>query len=181
VIGSNKTLRAAVGLAQYAFLTLLCAQALCQTAEQASDRPLVADSLETLAGIFESAVRGDSFFGGGTTNAAPLFTVTLGTNGTYFVFCARVDIEPGIDGGKSFLRPGNEFGTWRWDRGYSEVVFTATNRIHMTRVFPTHMKVEQRPVNRLTAINAPPSKDLLITERCPWVPLSPPYFYRKVQ
>jgi hypothetical protein len=106
-------------------LPLLCAQALCQTPEQ---RLTPADSLQSLAGTFESVARGDSFFGGGTSNAAPLFTVTLGTNGTYFVFCASVSIEPHMDGDHSFIRPGNEFGTWRWDRQHSEVVFTATNR-----------------------------------------------------
>jgi hypothetical protein len=49
------------------FILLLCAQGLCQTPEQASPR---ADSLQPLAGTFESVARGDSFFGGGTSNAA---------------------------------------------------------------------------------------------------------------
>jgi hypothetical protein len=161
------------------FLVLLCAEGLCQTAGQASRHPALAESVQALTGTFESAVRGDSFFGGGTTNAEPLFTLTLATNGTYYVFCASASIEPSIDGGRSFIRPGIEFGTWRWDRGYSEVVFTATNRSHMTRVFPTHMKVDQRDLNRLAAINTPPPKDL--TMPFPWMPLSPPYFYRKGQ
>jgi hypothetical protein len=161
------------------FLIVLCNQGLCETPEQASRHPSLTNSLQTLTGIFESAVHGDIFFG--MTNAEPLFTLTLATNGTYFVFCASADVEPNIDGGrKLFSRPGNEFGTWRWDREHSEVVFTATNRSHMTRMFPTHIKVDQSNLNRLTAINTPPPKGLLISER-PWVPLSPPYFYRKVQ
>ncbi len=166
---------AAVRIVRAVAILLLCGQGLCQKPEQA---PPLANSPQTLAGTFESVARGDSFFGAGTSNAAPLFTLTLGTNGAYFVFCASVDIEPHMDGGKSFIRPGREFGTWRWDRQRSEVVFTATNRSHMTQVFPTHMKVDLRDLNRLTAVNTAPPKGLI---RHPWSPLNPPYFYRKLQ
>ncbi len=165
----------AVRMVWAVFILLLCAEGLCQTPQQASP---VGNPHQTLAGTFESAVRGDSFFGGGTSNAAPLFTLTLETNGAYFVFCASVDIEPHMDGGKSFIRPGRELGTWRWDRQRSEVVFTATNRSHMTQVFPTHMKVGLRDLNRLTAVNTAPPKGLI---GHPWVPLNPPYFYRKLE
>ncbi len=165
---------AALGILQGTAILLLCAQGFCGTTQPAAPVP---DSLQTLAGTFESVARGDSFFGGGTTNAKPLFTLTLRTNGTYFVFCASVDIEPHMDGGHSFLRPGNEFGTWRWDPHHSEVVFTATNRSHMTEVFPTHMKVDLRDLNRLIAINTAPPRGLI---RHPWFPLNPPDFCRKV-
>jgi hypothetical protein len=168
---------ATVRIVRCVFLLLLCAQGLCQTPEQASQHPPLADSLQPLVGTFESAARGDSFFGGRTsTNGVPVFTLALGTNGTYFVFCASIFLEPKIDGG-DFILPGNEFGTWRWDRHHSEVVLTATNRSHMNLLFLSHMKVDQRDLNRLTAINTPPSN---ISESPPrWVPLSSPYFYRK--
>lgn len=165
---------AALRILRGAAILFLSAQGFCGTTQPAAPLP---DSLQALAGTFESVARGDSFFGGGTTNAKPLFTLTLRTNGTYFVFCASVDIEPHMDGGHSFLRPGNEFGTWRWDRQHSEVVFTATNRSHMTEVFPTHMKVDLRDLNRLIAINTAPPRGLI---RHPWFPLNPPDFCRKV-
>ena len=163
------------------FWFLLCVQGICQTSEQAPlHRPSSLNSLEILAGTFESAVRGDSLFGDRTsTNSLPLFTLTLETNGTYSVFCASVFIVPLIDGGGSIV-PGYEFGRWKWvDRHHFEVVFTATNRIHMAEAFPTHMRVDLRDLSRLTAINTAPPKDRTIPH--PWVPLTPPYFYRKVQ
>ena len=162
--------------AQFVLLLVLCAQGLCQTPKQT---PPQANMLQPLAGTFESVARGDSFFGGGTSNAAPLFTLTLATNGTYFVFCASVDIERSIDG-DNFIRPGNEFGLWRLggDRYHPEVVLTATNRSHMTLLFPSHMKVDRRDLNRLTAVN-PLQNDLEFPLR--WAPLSSPYFYRKIK
>jgi len=171
---------ATVRVVRYLFMLLLCVQGLCQTPEQAPLRRPSVDSLQILAGTFESAVRGDSLFRDRTsTNGVPLFTLMLMTNGTYSVFCASVFIVPLIDGGGSVV-PGYEFGTWRWvDRHHFEVVFTATNRSHMAEAFPTHMGMDPRDMNRLTAINSPPSTNL--TVRHPWVPLSPPYFYRKVQ
>jgi hypothetical protein len=167
---------------QCVFLLLLCAQGFCQTPEQGSQHPSRADAVQALTGTFESAAHGDSFFGGGTsTNGVPLFTLTLGTNGTYFVFCASVFVVPDMDADRSYkgVCPGYEFGTWRWVRGYSEVVLTATNRSHMTHFFPTHLKVDQRNPNRLTAINTPPPSNLTLPH--PWVSLSPPYFYRKIE
>ena len=161
------------------FLLLICARGLCQTPEKPTQhRPLV-NSLQTLVGTFESAARGDSLFADKTsTNGVPLFTLTLETNGTYFVFCASVFVVPKIDGG-GYVLPGNEFGTWRWggDRYHPEVVLTATNRSHMNLLFPGHMKVDRRDLNRLSAINPPPSS---MSESPPrWVPLSSLYFYRK--
>ncbi len=163
------------------FGLLLCVQGLCQTSEQTPWHQLSVNSLQILVGTFESAVRGDSLFGDRTsTNGVPLFTLTLETNGTYSVFCARVFIVPLIDGGGSVV-PGYEFGAWRrgGDRYHPEVVLTATNRTHMAEAFPTHMRVDLRDLNRLTAINIPPSTNLMLWH--PWVPLSPPYFYRKLQ
>jgi hypothetical protein len=170
---------ASVKIVPCVFLLVLCVRGLCQTPGQAtSNRPLV-DSIQTLVGTFESAARGDRLFGGRTcTNDVPLFTLTLETNGTYFVFCTSVFVEPKIDGG-GYVLPGNEFGTWRTggDRYHPEVVLTATNRSHMNLLFPNHMKVDQRDLNRLTAINTSPSD---MSEGPPrWVPLSSPYFYRK--
>lgn len=49
--------------------------------------------------------------------------------------------------------------------------------VHASFVFPSHMKMDQRDVNRLTAINDPPSKMSEVPPR--WVPLSSPDFYRK--
>ena len=169
-----------VRLVRYLFLLLVCVHGLCQTSEQAPLRRASVDLLRIPAGTFESAVRGDSLFGDRTcTNGVPLFTLTLETNGTYCVFCASVFIVPLIDGGGSAV-PGYEFGTWRWiDRHHFEVAFTATNDNHMAETFPTHMRVDPRDLNRLTAINTPPSTNLAV--RHPWVPFSPPYFYRKVQ
>src|SRR5262245_52194325 len=101
---------AAVRIVRGVFILLLCAEGLCQTPEQAS-RP--ADALQRLVGTFESAAHGDSFFGERTsTNGVPLFTLTLETNGTYFVFCASVWVEPDMDGARSWMCPGYEFGTW---------------------------------------------------------------------
>lgn len=161
------------------FLCVLCAKGLCQIPEQASLHRPVVDLLQTLVGTFESAARGDSLFGDGTsTNSVPLFTLTLETNGTYFVFCASVFVEPKIDGG-GYVLPGNEFGTWRrgGDRYHPEVVLTATNRCHMNLLFPSHMKVDRHDLNRLVAMNPLPSD---ISESPPrWVPLTSPYFYRK--
>jgi hypothetical protein len=169
---------ATVRIVRYVFLFLLCAQGFCQTPEKGSQHPPIAAPLQSLVGTFESVARGDSLFVDRTsTNGVPLFTLSMGTNGTYFVFCANVDIERSIDG-DNFMRPGNEFGTWRWDRHHSEVVLTATNRSHMTLLFPSHMKVDQRDLNRLTAIN-PPQHDLEFPLH--WVPLSSPCFYRKAQ
>ena len=155
-------------------LFLLCGQGLCQTPGGSAQT----NTQSLLAGTFESVARGDSFFGGGTSNAAPLFTLTLETNGTYYVFCASADIEPHMDGGKGFIRAGQEFGTWKWDRQRSEVVCTATNRSHMTRVFPAHLRVERGELNRL-AVDTQPAKDPKIPQS--WIPLSSPYLYRKAQ
>ena len=173
---------AAVRAVRWVFLLLLCAQGLCQSPEQAPlHRPSV-DSLQTLAGTFESAARGDSLFGDRTdrtsTNGVPLFTLTLETNCTYFVFCASVFVEPTIDGGGYGL-PGSEYGTWRrgGDRYHPEVVLTATNRSHMSLLFPNHMRVDPHDLNRLTAVNPRPP---VMSEMPPrWVPLRSPYFYRK--
>src|SRR5690348_3104480 len=171
-------MRAPVIVVRCGLVFLVCAQGLCQAPKLGSTP---ADPHGALAGTFESVARGDSFFGGGTSNAAPLFTVSLGTNGTYFVFCASADIEPHMDGGGSFIRAGREFGTWRWggDRYHPEVVFTATNRSHMNLLFPSHMKVDWRDLNRLTAINPSASEKSELPRG--WIPLSSPYFYRKSQ
>lgn len=170
---------ATVKIVSCVLLVLLYAHGLGQTPEQAAQHPAPLDSLQTLVGTFESAARGDNFFADRTsTNGVPLFTLTLETNGTYFVFCASVFVVPLIDGGGSIV-PGNEIGTWRrgGDRYHPEVVLTATNRSHMALLFPSHMKVDRGDLNRLTAINPPPSD---MSESSPrWVPLSSPYFYRK--
>ena len=177
----DRYMRAAtVKIVRCVFLLLVCAQGLCQTPPQASQLRLGVDALQTLAGTFESEARGDSFFAGKTdsSNGVPLFALTLGTNGTYSVFCASIFIEAKIDGG-SFICPGYEFGTWRWggDRYHPEVVLTATNRSHMNLLFPSHMKVDRRDPNRITAINPTPPD---MSESPPrWVPLTSPYFYRK--
>src|SRR5262249_4618428 len=144
---------------QCLFLLQFCAHGVCQTPEQSALHWQSIDSIQTLAGTFESEARGDSLFADKTsTNGVPLFTLTLETNGTYFVFCASVFVEPKIDG-SGYALPGNEFGTWRkgGDRYHPEVVLTATNRNHMNLLFPSHMKVDWRDLNRLTAINPRPS------------------------
>ena len=167
---------ATVKIVRCVFPLLFCAQGLCQAADQASrPRPLA----ETLVGAFESAARGDTLFAAKTsTNGVPLFTLTLETNGTYSVFCASVSVEPKIDGG-GYIVPGFEFGTWRQggDRYHPELVLTATNRSHMEFLFPSHMKVDQRDLNRLTAIDSPQNN--LGQLRGGRAPLSSPYFYRK--
>jgi hypothetical protein len=165
-------------IVRFLFLLLICARGLCQTPEQASQHRSLVDSLQTLVGTFESAARGDSLFADKTsTNGVALFTLTLETNSTYFVFCACAFIVPKIDGGGDLV-PGNEFGTWRrgGDRYHPELVLTATNRSHMHLLFPSHMKVDRRDLNRLTAIN-PAQNNLEFPLH--WVPLSSPYFYRK--
>ena len=167
----------AVRIIVAALLLLLCAQGLCETPEPSN--PPLADSLKPLVGTFESAARRDSFFAGGASrNGVPLYTLTLKTNGTYFVFCASVFVAARIDEDDSVV-PGYEFGIWRWDLHDSEVVLTSTNRSHVNLVFPRHMKVDRRDLNRLTAVDTAPPKDLTIPR--PWVPLTPPYFYRKIQ
>src|SRR5215471_10202904 len=134
-----------------ALLLLLCAQGFCQTPEQSN--PPLADSLQPLVGTFESAARRDSFFAGRASgNGVPLYTLTLKTNGTYFVFCSSVFVAPLTDEDRSVVR-GYEFGTWRWDRHDFEVVLTSTNRSHTNLVFPRHLKVDRRDPNRLTAVD----------------------------
>jgi hypothetical protein len=169
---------ATVRVVQCLILLLLCAHGVCQSLEQAPlHRPTI-NSIQNLAGTYESEARGDTLFADRTsTNGVPLFTLTLETNGTYLVFCASVFVEPKIDGG-GYVVPGYEFGTWRkgGDRYHPEMVFTATNRIHMKLLFPDHMKVDWRDLSRLTTINLPSE----MSEGPPrWVALSSPYFCRK--
>jgi len=125
--------------------------------------------LQPPAGVFESVEKFEGY---------PLFILHFETNGTYRVQCSDPDPVQGIDGGGFFKYQGTESGVWRWEPQSHEIVLKATKTSHMARWFPHVFKIPQDRFERLEAVNPPPKGP---QNRWPlWLPLTSPYFNRKV-
>jgi hypothetical protein len=129
----------------------------------------VGSVLDATSGTFESEEK---------KGERPLFILKLETNGTYQVQCNQVDRVQGIDGGGIFGHQGGESGTWRLEPQTRQIVLQATNVVHMARWFPHTFKASQEKSDSLEAINPPPKGPQ--NGQPIWLPLSSPYFHKKV-
>ncbi len=119
---------------------LFCGQAQGTAAERPPKPLMPLGFYETDQGIADAefVINGKPFRS--TKPSAPVFTLHLGTNGTYEVRCNVPYPTPDIDGMRRHAYQGVQRGTWTWDAEQRTLAFSATNRSHMMRSFPSSLR-----------------------------------------